>query len=40
VPDEAKKKLEFVFLEDVDDAVRVAIEPGAGIAPGASSAET
>ncbi|HUX25279.1 MAG TPA: endopeptidase La [Burkholderiales bacterium] len=40
VPDEAKKKLEFVFLEDVDDAVRVAIEPGAGIAPGGSPAET
>ena len=40
VPDEAKPKLEFVFLEDVDDAVPPAIEPGAGIAPGASPAET
>ena len=26
VPAEAKQKLEFVFLEDVDDAVRMAIE--------------
>ncbi len=30
VPDAAKQKLEFIFLEDVDDAVRVAMEPGAG----------
>ncbi|MBK5106367.1 MAG: endopeptidase La, partial [Burkholderiales bacterium] len=28
VPAEARAKLEFVFLEDVDDAVRMAIEPG------------
>ena len=27
VPAEAKQKLEFVFLENVDDAVRMAIEP-------------
>ncbi|HEY5292404.1 MAG TPA: endopeptidase La [Burkholderiales bacterium] len=27
VPAEAKQKLEFVFLEDVDDAVRMAVEP-------------
>jgi ATP-dependent Lon protease len=27
VPAEAKQKLEFVFLGDVDDAVRMAIEP-------------
>jgi ATP-dependent Lon protease len=27
VPAEAKEKIEFVFLEDVDDAVRVALEP-------------
>ena len=27
VPAEAKQKLEFVFLEDVDDAVRVAVGP-------------
>ena len=27
VPAEAKQKLEFVFLDDVDDAVRMAIEP-------------
>ncbi|MGP1676118.1 MAG: endopeptidase La [Burkholderiales bacterium] len=40
VPAEAKQKLEFVFLEDVDDAVRMAVEPGAGIAPPASPAET
>ena len=30
VPAEARQKLEFVFLEDVDDAVRMAIEPGQG----------
>jgi len=30
VPDEAKKKLEFVFLEDVDDAVRIAMDANAG----------
>ena len=30
VPAEAKQKLEFVFLEDVDDAVRMAIEPAKG----------
>ncbi len=40
VPAEAKAKLEFVFLEDVDDAVRMAIEPGAGIAPAVTPAET
>jgi len=28
VPAEAKEKLEFVFLEDVDHAVRMAVEPG------------
>ena len=36
VPAEAKQKLEFVFLDDVDDAVRMAIEPSdksAGAAP-------
>jgi ATP-dependent Lon protease len=27
VPAEAKKKIEFVFLEDVDEAVRVVLEP-------------
>ena len=27
VPAEAKEKIEFVFLEDVDEAVRVALEP-------------
>jgi ATP-dependent Lon protease len=27
VPAEAKEKMEFVFLEDVDEAVRVALEP-------------
>ena len=27
VPAEAKQKMEFVFLEDVDEAVRVALEP-------------
>jgi len=30
VPAEAKQKLEFVFLEDVDDAVRMDVEPAAG----------
>jgi ATP-dependent Lon protease len=30
VTDEAKKKLEFVFLEDVDDAVRTVMEANAG----------
>ena len=35
---EAKQKLEFVFLEDVDDAVRMAIEPAAEIAPQISPA--
>jgi ATP-dependent Lon protease len=40
VPAEAKQKLEFVFLEDVDAAVRMAIEPGAGMAPAAAPAET
>ena len=37
VPAEAKQKLEFVFLDDVDDAVRMAIEPNdkaAAVAPG------
>ncbi|MFH1602715.1 MAG: endopeptidase La, partial [Pseudomonadota bacterium] len=29
VPDEAKQKLMFVFLDDVDDAVRMVIETGA-----------
>jgi ATP-dependent Lon protease len=36
VPAEAKQKLEFVFLDDVDDAVRMAIEPNdkaAAVAP-------
>ena len=33
VPVEAKQKLEFVFLEDVDDAVRMAVEPAGEIAP-------
>jgi ATP-dependent Lon protease len=32
VPAEAKQKLEFVFLEHVDDAVRMAIESGGEIA--------
>jgi ATP-dependent Lon protease len=40
VPAEAKQKLEFVFLEDVDDAVRMAIEPAGDMAQAASPAET
>ena len=32
VPAEAKQKLEFVFLEDVDDAVRMAVEPSGDMA--------
>ena len=39
VPAEAKQKLEFVFLEDVDDAVRMAIEPAAENAPPISTAK-
>ncbi|MDP2640049.1 MAG: S16 family serine protease, partial [Betaproteobacteria bacterium] len=39
VPVEAKQKLEFVFLEDVDDAVRMAIEPAAENAPPISTAK-
>ena len=39
VPAEAKQKLEFVFLEHVDDAVRMAIEPGGDMAQAASPAE-
>ncbi|OGA32987.1 MAG: endopeptidase La [Betaproteobacteria bacterium RIFCSPLOWO2_12_FULL_62_13b] len=38
VPAEAKQKLEFVFLEDADDAVRMAIEPAGEIAPQISPA--
>ncbi|MBI5909815.1 MAG: endopeptidase La [Betaproteobacteria bacterium] len=38
VPAEAKQKLEFVFLEDADDAVRMAIEPAGEIAPPISPA--
>jgi ATP-dependent Lon protease len=38
VPAEAKQKLEFVFLEDVDDAVRMAIEPAGEVARPSSSA--
>ncbi len=37
VPDEAKQKLKFVFLEDVDDAVRMAIERTGKAARSASS---
>jgi ATP-dependent Lon protease len=33
VPPEAKRKLEFVFLDSVDDAVRMAVEPRGDIAP-------
>ena len=36
MPAEAKQKLEFVFLDDVDGAVRMAIEPNdkaAAVAP-------
>ena len=40
VPDEAKQKLEFVFLENVDDALRLAIEPGAETAPAVAPAAT
>jgi ATP-dependent Lon protease len=39
VPAEAKQKLEFVFLEDVDDAVRMAIEPARDLAQSASPAQ-
>jgi len=39
VPAEAKRKLEFVFLEDVDDAVRIAIEPAGEIARPISSVD-
>ncbi|MFA5913209.1 MAG: endopeptidase La [Burkholderiales bacterium] len=38
VPAEAKQRLEFVFLEEVGDAVRMAIEPGAG--PAAPTGES
>jgi ATP-dependent Lon protease len=38
VPAEAKQKLEFVFLEDVDDAVRMAVEPAGETAPPISPA--
>ncbi len=37
VPAEAKQKLEFVFLDDVDDAVRMAVEPGHGTASATDS---
>ena len=37
VPAEAKQKLEFVFLEHVDDAMRMAIEPAGETAPPAAS---
>jgi ATP-dependent Lon protease len=40
VPAEAKEKLEFVFLEDVDDAVRMAIEPARDTAQTASPAQS
>jgi ATP-dependent Lon protease len=39
VPAEAREKLEFVFLEDVGDAVRMAIEPAGEIAPPISRAK-
>jgi ATP-dependent Lon protease len=39
VPAEARQKLEFVFLEHVDDAVRMAIEPAGGVAHPAAPAE-
>ncbi len=39
VPAEARQKLEFVFLEDVDAAMRMAIESGAGVAPAQTAAE-
>jgi ATP-dependent Lon protease len=39
VPAEAKQKLEFVFLEDVDDAVRMAIEKAADATRPVSPAE-
>jgi ATP-dependent Lon protease len=39
VPAEAKRKLEFVFLEGVDDAVRMAIEPAGEIAQPISSVD-
>ena len=39
VPAEAKQKLEFVFLEHVDDAVRMALEHSGEAAPQRSPAE-
>jgi len=39
VPAEAQQKLEFVFLEGVDDAVRMAIESAGAIAPPMSSVD-
>ena len=39
VPAEALQKIEFVFLEDVDDAVRTAIEPAGEIAATAPPAQ-
>ncbi|MFH1044145.1 MAG: endopeptidase La [Pseudomonadota bacterium] len=39
VPAEARKKLEFVFLEDVDDAVRMAVEPAGDLARPISPAD-
>jgi ATP-dependent Lon protease len=39
VPAEARQKLEFVFLEDVNDAVRMAIESAGEIAPPISPAK-
>ena len=39
VPAEAKQKLEFVFLEDVDDAVRIAVEQSGDMARPIPSAD-
>jgi len=38
VPPEARQKLEFVFLESVDDAVRVAMGPDTALVPPVTSA--
>jgi len=38
VPAEARQRLEFVFLEDVDDAVRAAMEPGSAAQPATPAA--
>ena len=38
VPAEARQRLEFVFLEDVDDAVRSAMEPGSAAQPATPAA--